>query len=827
MSWEKLQSADLKYRYDPDLLPCDTTAEAPPLEGMIGQERAVRAAEFGLRVNRHGYNIFMTGLTGTGKSSYAREIIGKISAAEPVPDDWCYVYNFDNPGEPIALNLPAGMGVRFCRQVEEMLEDLKQAIPKAFDGEEYERQKASYVKDFQETRSSHLEKLSKTAQEQGFSLKRINAGFITVPLVDGEPVGEEDYAKLDQSVKDELEKKSTEVQLKAMEIMRRIQAAERDLKEKFKQLDQRIALAATGHLFNELLEQYSDFPAVQKYLKAFQEDLLSSLHEFRGDDDEQQQQLPLLWLRRQSQEQTEIRYKVNLLVDNKETEGAPVIYETNPSYYNLLGRVEYENRFGMVMTDFSMIKAGALHRANGGYLILQARDVLTGMQSWEVLKRVLKTREIRIENLGEHYGLVTMSTLRPQPITLQLKVVMVGSPYLYQLLYHYDEDFRKLFKIKADFDVEMERAEENTIKMAGFIAYHTRQQSLRHFDRYAVARVVEHSARQADHQEKLSTRFNEIVELLCEADAWAELDGLEAVGAAQVDKALAEKAYRSNKYEHKMLEAVERGQILIDLSGAKVGQINALSVIELGDHQFGRVSRITASTYLGRRGIINIERESQLSGRIHDKGMLILSGCLGLRYGRQIPLTLSASICFEQSYSGVEGDSASAAELLCLLSSLAGIPLKQGLAITGSVNQQGEIQPVGGINSKIEGFFDTCKLKGLTGEQGVIIPVQNRRNLMLKEELLEAVEQGRFHIYCISALDDGLELLSGLPAGEQQEDGTFSPGSFNQAVLERLRQFNNALRGEKEHGEGAERESGHGSSCRGKAPDLEPGGEAE
>jgi len=817
MAWEKLNSGDLKYRHDPRLLPDDTTESVSPLEGMIGQERAVRATEFGLRVKRHGYNIFMTGLTGTGKSSYAREIIGKLSAAEPVPDDWCYVYNFDNPGEPISLNLPAGMGIRFCRQVEEMLEDLKQAIPKAFDGEEYERQKALYVKDFQEIRSNRLEELSKAAQEQGFSLKRTSSGFVTVPIINGEQMGEEDYAKLDQPVKDELEKKSTEVQLKAMEIMRRIQAAERDLKEKFKQLDQRIALAATGHLFKELLDQYSDFPAVQKYLQAFQEDVLSSLHEFRGDDDDQQQQqLPLLWFRRQSQEQSEIRYKVNLLVDNRDTEGAPVVYETNPSYYNLLGRVEYENRLGMVLTDFTMIKAGALHRANGGYLILQARDVLTGLQSWEVLKRVLKTREIRIDNLGEHYGLVTMSTLRPEPIALLIKVVMVGSPYLYQLLYHYDEDFRKLFKIKADFDVEMERAEENTEKMAGFIAYHSKQQQLRHFDRFAVARVVEHSARQADHQDKLSTRFNEIVELLCEADAWAELEGSDIVGAEHVDKALREKVYRSNKYEQKLLEAVEKGQILIDLSGAKVGQINALSVIDLGDHQFGRVSRITAAAYLGRRGIINIERESQLSGRIHDKGVLILSGCLGLRYGRLVPLNLSASICFEQSYSGVEGDSASAAELICLLSSLANIPLKQGLAITGSVNQQGEIQPVGGINSKVEGFFDTCKIAGLNGEQGVIIPVQNRRNLMLKDELLEAVEQSRFHIYCISEVDDALELLSGLPAGELQDDGSFTPGSFNQAVLERLRHFSDALRGDQEKADLAEADKKENSGPCGK-----------
>lgn len=811
MGWQELSAGELSCKCDPSRLPFETTAEIAPLEGMIGQTRAVKAMEFGLRVRQPGYNIFMTGITGTGKTSYARTVVERIAADEAVPDDWFYVYNFGNPGEPAALNLPAGRGSVFCRQIEELLEDLKQAIPKAFDGEDYERQKASYVKEFQEIRSAHLEELNKTALEQGFALKRTSSGFVTVPLLNGEQINEEQYAALEQPVKEELEKKSTEVQLKAMEIMRRIQQAERELKEKFKRLDQRIGLAATGHLFNELIEKYAGFPAVQRYLEAFREDVLSNLSEFRGEEEEQQ--VPLLWLRRQGQEQAELRYKVNLVVDNRETKGSPVVYETNPSYYNLLGRVEYENRFGMVVTGFSMIKGGALHRANGGYLILQARDVLAALQAWEVLKRALKTREIRIENMGEHYGLMAMSTLRPQPIPLQIKVIMIGSPLLYQLLYHYDEDFRKLFKIKADFDVEMERQEENTAKMAGFIACHCREQGLRHFDRSGVAAVIDYSARLTENQEKLSTRFNEIVELLAEADAWAGLDGVETIGAAQVHKALEEKIERSNMYEQKIREAIEKGQILLDLDGARAGQINALSVLDLGDYRFGRPSKVTASTYLGRRGIVNIERESKLSGAIHDKGVLILSGFLGMRYGRLTPLNLSASLCFEQSYSGVEGDSASAAELFCLLSAIAGIPLKQSLAVTGSVNQKGEIQPVGGVNSKIEGFFAACKARGLTGEQGVIIPVQNRRNLMLRDEVIRAVQEGRFHIYAISTVDEGLELLTGMPAGTEDKDGSFPPGSFNAAVLARLREYNEALRGEKDAAESEQEKNGR-NGCR-------------
>ena len=796
MSWEKLNIEELRMTCKPEEITFKSTAEVPPLEGLIGQERAVQATEFGLRIKRPGYNIFMTGLTGTGKSSYAQSIIKKLSAGEPVPDDWVYVHNFEHPGEPLAMNLRAGTGAVFCHHIEEMLEDLKQTIPKAFDGEDYERQKAVYVKEFQDARSVLLEELNKAALDKGFTLKRTGSGFVTIPLHNGEQINEDNYANLDQSEKDVLEKKSSEVQLKAMEIMRRVQKVEKELKEQLKDLDQRIGLAAIGHLFNELIEEYDQYPAVQKYLQSFQKDVLSNLADFKGDEEDQQN--PMVWLRRQSQEQADMRYTVNLLVDNRETEGAPMVYETNPSYYNLLGRVEYENRFGMVITDFSMIKAGALHRANGGYLILQARDVLSALQSWDVLKRVLRTREIRIENIGEHFGLVAMATLRPQPIPLNFKVVMIGNPYLYQILYHYDEDFRKLFKIKADFDIEMERKEDNINKMAGFISYHCKRQQLRPFDRSAVAEIVEHSARLAESQDKLSTRFTEIVDLLFEADTWAELNGVKVVGKKQVEKALDEMVYRSNKYEQKIIESINKGEILLDLDGKKVGQINALSIIDQGDYQFGRPSRVTASTYLGRKGIINIERESDLSGRIHNKGVLILSGYLGQRYGSLVPLNLTASLCFEQSYGGIDGDSASAAELLCLLSSLADVPLRQDLAVTGSINQKGEIQPIGGVNSKIEGFYLTCKTRGLTGKQGVIIPEKNRKALMLKKEVIEAVKKGKFNVYAIKTVDEGLELLTGMKAGELLEDGKFKAGSFNEKIRTKLEKFNEALRNEKE-----------------------------
>ncbi len=795
MAWKELKAAELRKSCNLNEIPFETTESVPPLEGMVGQERAVKATEFGLRIKKPGYNIFMTGLTGTGKSSYAQSIIKKISSKEPVPDDWVYVYNFEHPGEPIAMRLPAGRGYAFCKQIEELLDDLKQHIPKAFDGEDYERQKSVYVKEFQESRSTLLEELNKVAQDNGFTLKRTSSGFVTIPVQDGEQIGEEEYAKLEQSKKDELEKKSTDVQLKAMEIMRRVQKFEKELKEKLKDLDQKIGLAAIGHLFNELTEDYDDYPEVKKYLQAFQDDVLSNLSDFRGEEDEQQN--PMLWLRRQSKEQTEQRYTVNLLVDNRETRGAPMVHETNPSYYNLLGRVEYENRMGMVVTDFSMIKPGALHQANGGYLILQARDVLTAMQSWEVLKRVLRTNEIRIENIGEHFGLVAMATLRPQPIPLNIKVVMIGNPYLYHILYHFDEDFRKLFKIKADFDVEMERKKDNVLKMGGFISYHCANQNLHHFNKEAVAEIVEYSGRLAENQKKLSTRFNEIVDLLFEADAWSEMDGVDVVGKKQVEKALEEMIFRSNKYEQKIIESIREGTTLIDLEGSKIGQINALSVLDQGDYQFGRPSRITVSTYLGRKGIINIERESDMSGNIHNKGVLILSGFIGKRYGSLVPINLTASICFEQSYGGIDGDSASAAELFCLLSSLADVPLRQDLAVTGSLNQKGEIQPIGAVNTKIEGFYLACKAVGLTGSQGVVIPEQNRRNLMLKKEIQQAVEEGKFHIYSIKNIDEGLEILSGLKAGRKKKDGSYTNGSFNDKVLDKLKEFNETMKEQK------------------------------
>ncbi|MGI6318905.1 MAG: AAA family ATPase [Firmicutes bacterium] len=779
-----LQPDKLCKKCDAALFEFETTEEIIPLEGIIGQERAVKAVEFGLGIKRHGYNIFITGLTGTGKTSYAQTVAREKAANERVPDDWCYLYNFKNPGEPMALNLPAGMGKIFVADIDNLLEELREEIPKAFNTEEYERQKGNILKEFQETRSALMEKLNLVAQENGFLLKRTGSGFLSVPLRDGQEMSEEEYSRLEQPEREILEKKSTEIQLKALEISRLIQNEEKKLKKLIKELEQKTGLQAVGHLIDEINEKYRDYPKVINYLEELKEDILANLNDFKEEEDDKQ--LPFLWVK---QSTTTTKYNVNLLIDNSESRGAPVVVENNPTYYNLIGRLEHENRLGMVTTDFTMIKAGALHRANGGYLILQAKDVLLNPQSWEVLKRVLKTKEIRIETIGEQYALLSMTTLKPEPIPLDVKVILIGSPLLYHLLYRYDEDFKKLFKIKSDFDGVMDLSVENMTKMANFISANCRSEGLTHFDRSGVARVVDYSARLAEHQEKLTTRFNEIVEILYEADAWAALENSPYVRAEHVDRAVREKNYRSGKYEKKLLEMVEEGQLLLDFQGEKVGQINGLAVIDLGDYTFGRPSRITVSTYLGRRGIVNIERESRMSGRIHDKGVLIISGYLGEKYAQSIPLTLSASICFEQSYDGVDGDSASSAELYALLSSLSEVPLRQGIAVTGSVNQKGEIQPVGGITWKIEGFFKACKLQGLSGDQGVIIPHQNIINLMLDEEVVEAVREGKFHIYAVKTVEEGMEILTGMPAGERGEDGKYPAGTINYLVEQKLKLY--------------------------------------
>ncbi|HHW92499.1 MAG TPA: AAA family ATPase [Firmicutes bacterium] len=781
----------LRQELDPRSLPFDSTAELQPLDGIFGQKRAVQALAFGLSVKSPDYNIFVTGPTGTGRSTYTQKAVHQRAGHEAVPDDWCYVYNFEQPYEPIALRLPPGVGAALARDMEHLVEELQQRIPKVFESEDYQKSKERVIKQFQEKSNALIEKFRREASAAGFSLQRTPAGFMAFPTVEDRPLKPEEISRLDETSRQQLEANASAVENKMQELGRHLRALEKEAQEQVAQLDKGIGYYLVSLPLSDLKGRYREFPQVVEYLQAVQEDIVENLDDFRTAN-EQQNPLDFLFQRTKGEKIT--KYSVNLLVDNSKQRGAPVIIETNPTYYNLTGKIEYKGQLGLMMTDFSMIKAGALHRANGGYLVLFAEDILRQPAAWDALKKALKNQEVSIENMAESYGLIPTASIKPEPIRLKTKVILIGSPVIYNLLYHLDEDFSKLFKVKVDFSADMDRTPANIANYAAFIASHCRQAGLKHFSAPATAKLIDYSTRLAEDQGKLSASFNKMVEIICEADAWAQVDGAPQVEASHVVKALEEKEYRSNKLEERIRELIARGDILIDTRERVIGQVNGLSVIDLGDYQFGKPSRITARTYSGKEGVLNIERESRLSGRIHDKGVLILSGYLGGKYARNKPLALSATICFEQSYDGVEGDSASSAELYALLSSLAGVPLYQGIAVTGSVNQRGQIQPIGGVNRKIEGFFTVCKLQGFTGNQGVIIPRQNVKNLQLKDEVIEAAAAGKFHIYAIDNIEEGLEILTGLPAGEPDAAGNYPKGTFNYLVNKSLEEFAAQLR---------------------------------
>ncbi|BBB92381.1 MAG TPA: ATP-binding protein [Methylomusa anaerophila] len=789
-NWQELPVEKLRFTCDEAFFNFETTETIPVLKGMIGQERAVKAVEFGLFTRNRGYNIFISGLVGTGKITFAKDAVRKVACRQNVPDDWCYVNNLETPGQPIALSLPPGIGYTFKKDMQELVEDLKTDIPKVFNSDDYEQAKANLLKQYQEQRSLIVEEFTQYAESQDVSPQWTSTGFVGLPVVEGKTLSPEDFQLLDKDKKDLIEKKLLAVHEKGMEVVRKIQLMEREVREELKQLDTKVGLFAAGHLIDALKEKYKDYAAVAEYLEAIKQDVVKNINDFKPQAEDENN--PLLFLKRNVQDAKE-KYKVNLLIDNRERKGAPVVVEINPTYYNLVGRVEYETRMGAVSTDYSMIKPGALHKANGGYLILNARDVLVNVGAWEALKRVLKTQNLQIENLGEQYGMLAMASLKPQPIPVNVKVILIGNPHLYHLLYNYDEDFRKLFKVHADFDIVMENNKANIEKLAGFISSTANRQKLKHFERAAVARVVEYCSRLTGSQNKLTTLFNDVVELLCEADVWATMDNSPTVKAGHIKKAIEEKRYRANKYEEHLQEMFAEGHLLIDTEGEKVGQVNGLAVLAVGEYSFGKPSRITANTYLGKRGVVNIERETKTSGTSHTKGILILSGYLGQKYAQKHPLTLTASLTFEQLYDGVDGDSASSTELYALLSSLSGAPIRQYIAVTGSVNQKGEVQPIGGATEKIEGFFAICKIKGLTGKQGVMIPHQNVINLALNDEVTEAVREGQFHIYPVKTIDDGIEILTGLPAGESGPDGVYPPGTINYLVSKKLQEYTQTL----------------------------------
>ncbi len=788
MKPKELSYKDLDYRCSETVFPFKSTAELGTFEGIIGQERASKAMKFGLKMKMRGYNIYMSGPTGTGKTSFARQIVNEMASTMSVPDDWCYIYNFNKPNQPMAINLPAGMGKEFQTDMEAFVKVIKQEIVNAFDNDQYEKEKAEIMEEYESKKDQLLEKLSEDAESHGFKVNTGSTGIYFLPIVEGKTISEEEFESLDDSIKEQINEKTNILQQDTLEIIRKLKNNEKETKQKVSEWENKIALLALGVQMNDLKEKYKKFGVILEYLSNVQQDILDNLDDFREEEvSEEQPQFIIPFM--QKEETPIYKYKVNVLVDNSSLKGAPVIVDFNPTYPNLIGKIEYENEFGSVSTDYTKIKPGLFHLANGGYLILQAKDVLSNPQAYEAINRVLKTKKINIENMKDQAGVVAVPALKPQPIPVDIKVILVGNTSIYQLLYEYEEDFRKLFKVKVDFDEEMDRNDENILKLASFISGFCRKEETLHFDKSGVAKVVEYSSWLVEDQSKLSTRFNDIVEILCESCMWAEDDGAKFVKAKHVKQAIIEKAARCDRVDKKMLEMLEDGTIMVDTEGEQIGQINGLTVMDMGDYSFGKPSRITASTYIGESGIVNVEREVDLSGTSHSKGVLILSGYIGQKYAQDFPLSLTASLCFEQLYGGVDGDSASSAELYAILSSLSEVPIKQYIAVTGSVNQKGEIQPVGGVSYKIEGFFELCKLRGLDGKHGVIIPHQNVRNLVLNEEVLEAVRKKQFHIYPVSTIDQGIQLLTGLEAGVKNSDGSYKKGTINYLVNTKLERY--------------------------------------
>jgi lon-related putative ATP-dependent protease len=784
----ELRPEQLRRRVDPARLGFASTAELEPLVGTIGQPRALEALDYGLEIGTHGFNLFVAGAPGSGRLTTVLDFLHARSPRKPTPADWVYVHNFRDPDRPNAISLPAGRGTLLARDMDALLEVLKREIPRAFESEEYEQRRRDITGEIAADRTRLLEDLKRFAAEHDVVVESTVTGVMSIPLVDGKPISREDYARLPQHERKRIADASAEIEQRAGHFVHRSHELEQDAARRIAELEHEVALFAIDHPFRDLIEAYRDQPEVLAYLEDAKADLLDHMADFRGAPE------PLVQLGIQVRPPNHARFRVNVFVDRAGTEGAPVVVERNPTYYNLLGKVEYRATFGAMSTDFREIKPGALHRANGGFLVLDALDVLRHPFSWEALKRALRARELRIENLGEEFSAVPSASLRPAPIPLEVKVILLGPPLLYHLLHRLDEDFRELFKVKADFAPELEWTAEHERDYAAFVSRCIRENGLRHFDRAAVAGLVEYGGRLRESQRKLSTRLLDVSDVVSEASFWAERLGHRLVEASDVELAVRKKEYRSSLLEERIQELIRDRTITIETDGAKIGQLNGLAVLDVGDYSFGRPSRVSARVSMGRGRVESIEREIELSGPIHSKGFMIVSGYLASTYAQERPLALAASLTFEQSYDEIEGDSASSTELYALLSALSDLPLEQGIAVTGSVDQHGDVQAVGGVNRKIEGFYATCNAQGLTGRQGVIIPAANVHNLMLDEEVVAAVRDGRFHVWAVRTIDEGIALLTGVPAGRRRADGSYPPASVHGRVAARLAGYARQLR---------------------------------
>jgi len=755
----RLKPEEVRAVCEPATLAFASTETLPPLDGMIGQARALGATTFGIRMKHRGYNLFALGPSATGKTTTMRRLLDEAAAGEPVPSDWCYVHNFADASRPRALELPAGRGRALREALARFVEECKVRLPRAFESEEFERRRSEILDGLGRRQSEEIEAVEGAARAAGFAVLRTPGGMALAPAPEGRPLSPEQFAALPEPVRERLAAAAEPIETRLEAALRQLRHLEREARAAHERLVRDTAAAATRALVQELRDDFAGIAPVHRYLDEVEEDLVAHAEELRRAEDHQPA-LPFLPPPAAFMD----RYRVNVLVDRSGARGAPVVFERNPTHGNLLGRVEHRPHFGTLVTDFTLIKAGALHRANGGYLVLEARDVLRTFMAWESLKKALKGRAIRIEEPLEELRLVSAVSLAPEPIPLDVKVVLIGHPVLYYALYELDEDFRELFKVKVDFDDSLPRTPESEALYARFVGAACRDEGLRHFSAAGLARLVEHGSRLVSHQERLSARLGLLLDVVREAAFCAEQAGHPLVEAPDVARAIEQRIERANLLEERAGRLIGEGTLLVDTDGAVVGQVNGISVLVTGDHAFGRPSRITARTYSSAPGVVDIEREAKLGGRLHSKGVMILTGFLAGRFAGERPLALSASIAFEQHYEEIDGDSASSAELYALLSSLAGVAVSQAVAATGSVNQQGEIQPVGGVNEKVEGFFDVCRARGLTGRQGVVIPAGNVRHLMLRPDVVEAIRAERFHVWAVSTVDEGIDLLTGRPA---------------------------------------------------------------
>jgi len=791
----------LRWRPDPAQLSFETTDELQPLKNIIGQDRGVEAFRFGIHMDKPGYNVFVTGIPGSGRMSTVKKLLQELSKKDTVPDDLCYVNCFDNPETPLLLRLKGGSGAVFKKDVKGFVDGLKTDVPELFESQDYINTKKQVMETYDQKANTFLKTLHQKVKDEGFALVEVPMGPVKrpelMPLVDDKPMPIDqlealvEKGRFPKEESETLKKKYRMLREQLDHIFLELRDLQREVKENLEAMDRAAFKKTASDLAAPLFEKHTN-GAIRKYLTAMIEDMAEHLEIFRPQPEPQTAGMTAVM----PQIDRFQPYEVNLLVDNSAQKSPPVIIEEYPTYRNIFGSIERAaDRSGVWKTDFSKIRAGSLLKANGGFLVFNLMDAIIEPGVWQALKRALKSKRLEIQTYDPFY-FFTAAGLKPEPIQLDVKVVLISDVYLYQLLLHHDSDVREIFKVRADFDTSMDKTDQSIQQFAEFVKMATGEEKLQPFDRTAVAALLEEAVRMAGRQEKISTSFPAIRDIVREADFWAGQAGAAVVAEQHVDKALEAKVYRSNMVEKHIQEMIDRGTLMIDVDGAVVGQVNGLAVYSMGDYMFGKPSRITASTAMGRSGVINIEREADLSGSTHNKGVLILGGYLRQKYAQEKPLSISASIAFEQSYSGVDGDSASSTEIYALISSLSEVPIRQSIAVTGSVNQKGEIQAIGGVNQKIEGFFDCCRQKGLTGKQGVMIPESNAKDLMLRKDVIKAVKDDQFHIYPVRSIDQGIAILTGRDAGEKQPDGGYPQGSINflvdrklQALAEGLKQF--------------------------------------